>query len=66
MSKSTSDKTLTTSPPFKFQTQEDITPESLNRLVEWLSSTIQDIETEEKLVDDEITSLKARVTVLEP
>ena len=58
MSKSTSNKTLTTSPPFKFQTQEDITPESLNKFAEWISSTFQDVETEEKLVDDRLKVLE--------
>jgi len=58
MSKSTSKKTLPVSPPFKFTRPDEITPETLNRVLEWITVSLQDAEKEFKLADDRLKALE--------
>ena len=54
----TSTKSLNTTPPMKFKDIDDITPETLNIVLTWLTTTLMDIQDEERSVDDRLTALE--------
>ena len=53
-----SDFAITTTEPFKFTNPEDITPENLNKILEWIAGNNKDTEDKIRTDDDRINTLE--------
>ncbi len=53
-----SEFTITTTAPFKFNNAEDLTPENINKILEWIAGNFKDIEDKIRSIDDRVTALE--------